>query len=378
MKGPVSVKVALTKSTLRIPPTYFAVSHAMMMKEKFDFTFFTLVAEVTDAAIDIPIRDFALMKGRPFATREKLIPFAMPAMARAIARFSPDIIHQHFATWAWPAVRAAAKGSPLLTTLHGADVMLAGKPARTMMQRWQHHNIGLAQRNSARILAVSEYLASKAIENGFPASKLHVHYQGIDTSLFIPDYSESPSVRPRVLFVGALNDQKGIRHLFQASQALVGSRDHELVIVGRGPLREELESLSRHETHIKVLGQLGREEVREELRKATLLAAPSRLHNGAREAAGLVLLEAQASGTPVVAYSSGGTPEMVGPQSGTLVKEDDVDGLRKAIEAILSLDGPGYNQMSAAARDFVVRERSLLGSTVELARHYEDVAGSLV
>jgi glycosyltransferase involved in cell wall biosynthesis len=230
------------------------------------------------------------------------------------------------------------------------------------------------QRSSTRILAVSKYLASKAIENGFPASKVLVHYQGIDASLFVPDNSATRGVRPRILFIGALNDQKGIRHLVQASQAIIGSKDHELIIIGSGPLREELETLSRAQNHITVLGQLERDQVRDQLRKATLLAAPSRLDNGAREAAGLVLLEAQASGTPVVAYSSGGTPEMVGTQSGTLVQEDDVDGLRKAIEGILRLDEAGYNEMSVAARDFVLRERSLHKSSVELAMHYEDVA----
>jgi glycosyltransferase involved in cell wall biosynthesis len=252
--------------------------------------------------------------------------------------------------------------------------MLAGTKPRGIMQHWQQYNIRLAQRSSSRILAVSEYLASKAVEHGFPSDKLQVHYQGVDTSLFVPDYSASPNERPRVLFVGALNDQKGIRHLVQASQALLASRDHELIIVGRGPLSEELERLSTEQKHIKMLGQLGRAEVQEELRNATVLVAPSRLHNGRREAAGLVLLEAQASGTPVVAYSSGGTSEMVAPQGGTLVEEDDVVGLRKAIEEVLHLDESGYKQMSAAARDYVVRERSLLGSTVELARHYEEIA----
>jgi glycosyltransferase involved in cell wall biosynthesis len=370
------VKIAVTKSTLLVPPTYFAVSHAMVMRDKMDFAFFTFIAEIADPSVNLPIQEFAPLKGRDFASREKFIPLAMPSMARAIANYSPDVIHQHFATWSWPAVAAAKeRDTPLLTTLHGADVMLAGKKPRSIMQHWQQYNIHLAQRRSSRILAVSEYLASQAIEHGFPADKLHVHYQGVDTSLFVPDCSASPNERPRVLFVGALNDQKGIQHLVQASQALIASRDHELVIIGRGPLGEELDRLSSQQKHIRMLGQLGRAEVREELRQATVLVAPSRLHNGRREAAGLVLLEAQASGTPVVAYASGGTSEMVAPQGGTLVKEDDVDGLRRAIEEVLHLDETGYNQLSAAAREYVVRERSLLGSTVELARHYEEVTG---
>lgn len=377
--GKATAKIALCKSSLLIPPTYFAVSHAQAMAADFDFRFFTMAAEIGDASISVDIRDFAPFRSRPFKSREKFLPLVMPAMSLAIERFAPEVVHQHFATWSWPAVTAARRSrTPLITTLHGSDVVMAGKPAKTAMQRWHHHNIGLVQANSRRVLAVSKYLADKAVESGFSSSNMVVHYQGVDTDVFVPREElqaadpQRPD-RPVILFVGALSEQKGILHLLRASQKLQKTHEHDLVIVGRGQHQESLEQLAGVDPRIRILGQLGREDVRRQLQQATVLAVPSRQSKGAREAAGLVLLEAQACGTPVVAYASGGTPEMVGPASGFLAAEDDIDGLRECLEAVLEMDSKDYLALRKAARDFVLKERSLRASAAELAGHYMDV-----
>lgn len=380
-KGSFIVKIALSKSSLLIPPTYFAVAHAQIMRDDFDFKFFTMAAEIADPGVRVDVQDFAPFRGKPFAAREKYLPLVMPAMSRAIEKFGPNVVHQHFATWAWPAVRAAKRAkAPLITTLHGSDVVVAGKPAHTPMQRWHHHNIGLVLSTSSRVLAVSNYLAGKAVENGFPAKNMMVHYQGVDTDVFVPDVDRQTrdhrtSGRPVVLFVGALNDQKGVLHLLQASRELQRTYEHDLVIIGRGTHHETLAQAAAGNPRIRVLGQLAREVVLSNLQRATVLAVPSRESNGAREAAGLVLLEAQACGTPVVAYASGGTPEMVGPRSGFLAGEDDIDGLREALANVLKMGADEYLGMRESAREFVVNERSLQNSAVELAAHYCAVAG---
>ena len=371
------MKIALTKSSLLIPPTYFAVAHALKMSEEMEFRFFTMAAETAGIPADLPIVDFAPQRHLPFKAREKYLPVVMPRMARAIANYGPDVIHQHFATWSWPAVKASRRrGTPLLTTVHGADVVAAGRQPTSMMARWHKYNLRQSMEQSTRILAVSRYLAGLAVQNGFPAEKIDVHYQGVDTDVFVPGQRNTENPAPVALFIGALNQQKGIAHLITASNELIGTVPHRLVVAGRGPLEEEVAAAAKQNAHITFLGQLDRPGVLQQLQQADVLVAPSRLHNGAREAAGLILLEAQACGTPVIAYNSGGISEMAGPGSGYLVPEDDIRSLRRRMEDVFRMDRPSMEQLRTAARTFAVTERSLQKSCEELSRHYHQVAAT--
>ncbi|MFC7849775.1 glycosyltransferase [Arthrobacter sp. NPDC057388] len=370
------MKIALTKSSLLVPPTYFAVAHAMRMAgEETRFHFFTMAAEIRDNAVTVPVTDFAPRRDLPFKKREKYLPIVMPAMAKAISDYCPDIIHQHFATWSWPAVAASKRRDiPLLTTLHGADVVMAGRNHRSAMERWHKHNLRASMSRSQRILAVSEYLAALAVRNGFPAGKIDVHYQGVDTDIFIPDPLRRENPVPTALFIGALNHQKGISHLVEASNQLIGTVPHRLLVAGKGVLEPEIIRAAEQNAQMSFLGSLSREGVLKNLQHADVVIAPSRMHNGAREAAGLVLLEAQACGTPVIAYNSGGTSEMTGPESGRLVPEDDVTSLRRAMEDFFRMDPGSRSGLRGSAREFAVAERSLAKSCLELSRHYQELA----
>ena len=64
--GQATARIALCKSSLLIPPTYFAVSHAQVMAADFDFRFFAMAAEIRDASIGVDVRDFAPFRARPF------------------------------------------------------------------------------------------------------------------------------------------------------------------------------------------------------------------------------------------------------------------------------------------------------------------------
>jgi glycosyltransferase involved in cell wall biosynthesis len=90
-----------------------------------------------------------------------------------------------------------------------------------------------------------------------------------------------------------------------------------------------------------------------------------------REAAGLVTLEAQACGVPVVVYASGGAPEMLDDgTTGTLVPERDTRALAGAVGEILRLDPTARRHLSQAARDFTVAHRSIASSARELSERY--------
>lgn len=366
------MRIALAKNTLQVPPTYFALSHATMLQGSFDFRFFTLAARVTDPSVRIPVQDFVPFRTMDIHLREKLLPAAMPAMSRAIRRFQPAVVHQHFATWSWPAIHAAAATDiPVIATLHGSDVFMALKPADTAMRRWHHHNVRLVRERAALLLPVSRYLADVARSAGFPPARMEVHYQGIDTDVFVPGDDPHPA---RVLFVGTLAERKGIRDLVMASTRLVDKVPHELAVVGTGPLSTELRAVALDFPHVRLHGQLDRTGVREQMQRASVMVVPSRHFDGRREPAGLVLLEAQACGTPVIAYASGGMPEMVDPESGVLVTEGDEEELAGAIASVLQADEATAAERRVAARRFVVAERSLRGSARELSEYYSHLA----
>lgn len=369
------MKIALTKGTLRVPPTYFALTHAERMRALHEFEMFCLVADV-QAETSVPINDYVPARRMKFRSREVLMPAFIPRMVRGVKRFQPDVVHQHFGTWSLAAVEAARRSSAtLVTTLHGADVFALKREASTAMARWHHLNLRSANLQSKKLLAVSNFLAGEAVGAGFDSNKLEVHYQGVDTDFFTPDADvpQSASDLPTLLFVGGLSERKGVRDLVYASIAAQKKTPHQLVIAGVGELDEEIRAIIGTELTVKLVGSQDRLAVRELMRNAHALVVPSREHKGWREAAGLVALEASACGTPVIASDCGGLREMlVDGSTGVLVPEGDRVELEGAIRQMLTLSLADYQAMSAAARTFAEQERSLHNSCMELARHYEE------
>lgn len=371
------MKVAVTKGTLRVPPTYFALTHAELMAGEHEFEMFCLVADV-QAATRVPVHDFVPLRRLGFRKREVIMPAFIPAMVHAVTKFQPHLIHQHFGTWALPATRAAKSSRiPLVTTLHGADVFAFGRQASTAMARWHHRNISAANEQSGKLLAVSNFLAGEAVAAGLDRQKLEVHYQGIDTDYFTPDDAvdrAQTDEEPVLLFVGGLSERKGVRDLLRASSSVQLQVPHRLVIAGDGELGEHIRQTTASDPRVELVGSQDRAAVRKLLRDAKALAVPSRTHNGWREAAGLVALEAAACGTPVIANNCGGLSEMiVDGTTGVLVEEGNTEALADAIKQMLGLPPDEYRAMSAAARRFTVEERSLHKSCAELADHYDDV-----
>lgn len=380
-------RVAVAHGTLRVPPTYFTIQHAVPLADRFEFELFALATDVADGASPFPVVDALGLHQRPFREREFLLPLVLGRLATAIRRFEPDLVHQHFGTWSLPARRAVRRLQvPLVTTLHGSDVFTSSYTGRDPRYRWHRANLAGVYAESDRVLCVSRFLADAAVAAGAGASRVEVHHQGVDADFLTPAYGAEPGaggvVRsgggpgdgpPRVVFVGRLAAYKGVPDLVEASSALRSRGvEHELVLVGNGPLREELEELARREPHVRLTGPLDRTGVREELRAAHVVALPST----PREAAGLVLLEAQACGVPVVAYDGGGKPEMLLPgTTGLLATQGDAADLGRRLEDVLTLGASEHAAMARAAREFVVSERSLAVSAERLGEHYRDLLG---
>jgi len=296
------------------------------------------------------------------------------SLERAIAEHRPGLIHAQFGLGGALALPIAEKtGLPLVVTFHGGDATKdkhfePRAPVPTIFQRRRQKMVETAH----TILCVSHFVRDTLIARGFPKAKLVTHYLGIE----IPENVVLPpaGVGNTVLFVGRLVEKKGVDTLIDAMAILRQTAPSlELSIIGDGPVRGSLEKQAR-EAGIKVQFQGWQDEkkVRAAMRRALLLAVPSRTAGGGdSEGLPTVIMEAMAIGVPVVATHHAGIPEIVSDRvTGMLMPEADPNALAAAILAVKTepdlagrLRGEAYADVRArfdADRQSALLERMLL------------------
>lgn len=246
------------------------------------------------------------------------------AVSRERRRLKPAIVHAH---WWFPGglISHGSTGkAPFVVTMHGSDVRLAARsrPGRALMRR--------VLESADALSAVSSWLAQQAAAIA-PGIYCDVAPMPVDIGAFVP---AAPAERGRrhVLFVGRLSRQKGILDAIRAIAAC--GPDTTADIVGAGPLDAEARA------HAERLGLTGRMSFHGALPPASLPAfyrrANAVLMPSHEEGLGLVAVEAALSETPVVAYRSGGMPDVVRDgDTGRLVALGDHGALGEALNAVL-------------------------------------------
>ena len=293
-----------------------------------------------------------------------------PAWRRALESCEPALLHTHFGLKPGPALAIArALGVPLVVTFHGMDITVERGSSR------HRRDLDRLFRRASRILAVSRFIAEQLREADCPEEKLVVHYIGVDTDRFSPG---QPSARApaRILAVGRLVPKKGVVHLLRAMprvRAVVPGA--ELLIVGDGPLRRELEGQSRDlGAGARFLGVRTPDEVLDLIRTSTVFCAPFVVApSGDAEGLGLTQLEAQACGLPVVTSPSGGSVEaLVHGETGLISPAGDADALADHLLALLT-DPERAARFSRAAREHVLRSFDLRTQSRRLEEIYDEV-----
>ena len=267
-----------------------------------------------------------------------------------------DLVHVHLGEdlAVLPVGAAAAKlhRLPLVLTVHtslrhtlavsdlrSAVLKTLGGP----IERW-------GERFAEAVVVITPRLCRLLLSDGVDEDRVHVIPPGVNPSLFDGPF-EDPFAgvgRPRVLFVGRLAPQKGVRNLVAAA-GLLEDMSAQVLLVEDGPERPALEREAERiglGDRLHFLGFVAHDRLPAVLAHADLLVLPSLY-----EELGTVLLEAMQAGLPIVASKTGGIPDVIEDGvNGLLVPPGNPEALAHAIDRLLADRDLAY-RLSEGARE---------------------------
>ena len=303
------------------------------------------------------IEDYSGLRRLGLAKRTIWASDTRDEMARLIQRERPELVHVHNTfLLISPSVYSACGDArvPVVQTLHNYRLLC---PAANLLRNGQTcdqclrgtllhsviHGCYRDSRPSTAVLALmlavhrarqtwaqmvdcyiapSEFAAQKFVEGGLPAHKLVVKPNFVH-----PDPGVRKDSGEYAVYVGRLSPEKGADTLLQGWKHVRGRVP--LLVIGDGPLREELRREFQRDSRVTFCGPLPRAQVLGALKRARFLVVPSRCY----ETFALTIAEAYACGVPVIASDMGAMQELVGHRrTGLLFRPGDAENLAKLVE----------------------------------------------
>ena len=314
---------------------------------------------------------------KEFAGRQRRLPLpwdtrlARARMAALIIAGRVDVLHSHFGQPAQVTWRAARRlGRPFGVSLHGYDLLVESREDPSMLH---------AVRAADLVVVPSQFLADAAADRGVRDEVIRVIPSGVDLGQLPFRERTAPPLgrRPIVTFAGRFSPKKGVLDAARVLADVASRRGLQARFVGFGEQARELRSL------LEQLPSLADAEiwdgsepaaVRTALAETDLLLTASRTaDNGDAETLGLLNIEAQAMGVPVVTTNHGGIPEAVSPAGSVLAPEADNAALAKALLSVL--DAPErWPAMGRAGRAHVAAHFELGSRVADLEEQWISLA----
>ena len=291
-----------------------------------------------------------------------------PRWQQALAANRADVVHAHFGKGGYYCAPVARKlNLPMVTTFHGSDVTQKDKFSFNS----RHRNVAFEQ--SAKIIAVSQFIKRKLLARGCPEDKIVQHYVGIDNQFFSPAIQRFE--QPTILFVGRLIEQKGCQYLLQAMKTINQQLpEAHLIIAGYGSYQDTLQQLANEVTNVSFVGAQNRAQVKDLMSKAWVTCLPSIIMDrGNEEGMPTVCVESQAVGTPVVAFDTGGVSEgVIQEKTGLLSEQKNVAQLAENLLTVLQSTAL-RNQMSQAGITHIDKNFNIRRQCQKLEEIYQTV-----
>jgi glycosyltransferase involved in cell wall biosynthesis len=273
-------------------------------------------------------------------------------------------VHAHFGTnSAEVAMLVHMLGGPRWSfTVHGPEEFDKGS------------TIGLAQkvRHCAFVVAISSYGRSQLYRFAMHQHwhKVQVVHCGLEPALHTALSKPVPAAR-RLVCVGRLCEQKGQLLLVEAAHRLAAAGvDFELVLVGDGEMRADIEALIKGyelQARVRVTGHISSEQLHEEVLAARAFVLPS-----FAEGLPMVIMEAMALRRPIISTFIAGIPELVLPgEHGWLVPAGDVEALIEAMRACLDAPTDMLTRLGDAARQRVLTRHDVDIQAAKLAKLFQ-------
>jgi colanic acid/amylovoran biosynthesis glycosyltransferase len=284
------------------------------------------------------------------AELDHLIEYDIGRFRESLSRCKPDLLHAHFAKEATEQARqfSSEMAIPFTFTAHGYDIHR--KPPSDFKER----------AGAAKAVITVSHANALHIHNTFRVPRSHVHVIpcGVNTNIFQPSESVVRSQTPLILCVARHVAVKNLSLLLKSCTLLKGRGvNFRCVLIGDGPLREDLENQRLHdglERYVDLRGAANQTEVLRWWQRADIGVLTSD-----NEGMPVSLMEAAACGVPVVATRVGGIPELVlEGVTGLLSPAGDANAFADALQQLL-LDAEMRRRLGVAARQRAEQEFSV-------------------
>jgi colanic acid/amylovoran biosynthesis glycosyltransferase len=277
-----------------------------------------------------------------------------PFYFQVIQKLRPQVIHAHF-SGAGEACLWTAKWLriPLIINFYGIETKYHVHDPR-WIPRYKRMYAG-----ANAFICSSDVMKNDMVSSGCPSEKIAVIRCGVDTDFFCGEPTPWESGQTlRLLSIARLHPEKGLNFLLEACQLLdaSGFRNWQLNIIGIGPGESELKQQAIDHgirDRVNFLGRRSWQEIVAELRQSHLMILPS-----LKETQGVVLQEAQATRTPVIASNTGGIPEgVLNGETGFLIEPGSPGAITEKVK-IFAESPELLLKMGKAGRQFVQEQFS--------------------